>query len=539
MLVRLVNRSDRYQNDTTAVVRIFGSSNRAKYCADAVLCEKGIKLQFDEETLREAEKLRDDTLSAEEIANRLDLRNEIICTIDSKETKDIDDSISIKQEGDKILLGVHIADVSHYVRPGTALDNEAFERATSVYYANSVIPMLPVELSNGVCSLNEGVDRFALSCLMTLDMQGNIVDYRFAKSVIHSAKKCAYDEVNKILDNTADEELLQEYQVVLPTLRLMADFASVLRKKRFESGSMNIESSEAKIIVDKNGDPVDIVPRHSGVSENMIEEYMLLANECAANLGRVKELPFVYRVHEEPDPERLQDLATILKSLGYPYLEIKPGCKPKVLANILDLSRGKSEQLMVHRMVLRSMAKAKYMDEALGHYSIDKQDYAHFTSPIRRYPDLMIHRIISEYLSDKSKGDLKREYTGVVKAAAEQSSKMEINAMGAERDVEDCYKAQYMSRFINEELEGVVSGVAPYGYYVELPNTCEGLVRTTGLPDDFELVDDVRLVGKASGRVISIGDNVQVKIIGTNVALGQVDMADPATVVLKQKKKRR
>lgn len=523
VLVKLVSRTDRHQNHVAAIVSVFGSSDRAKYCADAVLADNGIKIGFDADTQAEADALDKIGVDPKEVAKRLDLRDKIIVTIDSKETKDIDDAVSIEKDGDDILLGVHIADVSHYVRPGTALDNEAFERGTSVYYANSVVPMLPVQLSNGLCSLNEKEDRLALSCMMRLDKNGNMISYKFAKTVLHSKKKCAYSDVNAILDGSASPEILGEYADVIPTLKLMGEYAMVLKKARFERGAMNIETKEAKIITDSEGDPIDIVCRTRGESEEMIEEYMLMANQAAARFGRENEIPYLYRVHEDPDAFKLENLAGILKVFGYPYLDIKPGVTPKTMSSLLDLSRGKPEQILIHKMILRSMAKAKYFDEPLGHYGIAMKDYSHFTSPIRRYPDLSIHRIISDFLSGTDKKEIVGKYKNFVHEAAEHSTKMEISAMRAERSVDDCYKAQYMAGFLFDEFDGTVSGVTQYGFYVELDNTCEGLIRLINLKDKYELIDDVRLVGETSGKSIGIGDRIRVKVTGANVNLGQVD----------------
>jgi len=523
VLVNLVSRSDRHQNHVAAVVKIFGRSDRAKYCAEAVLADNDITVPFGKETMKEADVLDRIGVEQSEIDKRLDLRDKLIMTIDSKETKDIDDAISLEMVGENYLLGVHIADVSHYVKEGSAIDDEAFERGTSVYYANSVVPMLPVALSNRLCSLNEGEDRLALSCLMTLDKSGNMLDYQFVKSVIRSRKKCAYSEVNAIIEGTASDDILAEYAEVSDSLIMMNNFARVLNKARFDRGAMNIETKESKIICDKDGDPIEIVLRTRGQSEEMIEEYMLMANQAAAKFGHERNIPYLYRVHEDPDPDKLESLQSILKLFNYPYLQVVPGVTPKVLGGILDDSRGKPEQVLVHKMILRSMAKAKYHDEPLGHYSLCMDDYSHFTSPIRRYPDLAIHRVISDILAGVSEDEVRRKYKQFMHDAAAQSTKREIAAMTAERSVDDCYKAQYMGGFLFDTFEGTVSGVTQFGFYVELENTCEGLVRLATLKDAYELVDEVRLVGEFTGKAINIGDKVTVKVVNTNVNLGQVD----------------
>nr|WP_207721548.1 ribonuclease R [Neobittarella massiliensis] len=526
VLVKLVVRGRKHFGHIAAIERVFGDSGRAKFCADAILHQNHIKLNFEPETLQEAAQVFERGVCPDDFAGREDLRDWVICTIDSKETKDIDDAISLQKTADGYQLGVHIADVSHYVRPDTALDSEAFERGTSVYYANSVVPMLPKELSNGVCSLNPDEDRLALSCIAQLDEQGHIKDYRFAKTIIRSRKKCAYSEVNALLDGTASPDIVEAYAQVIDSLQLMGQLAQILEDNRFARGAMNIESNESKIIMDEEGDPVDIVVRDRGASEKAIEELMLIANECAANLGRKNKLPFVYRVHEDPDGIKLETLRTILKAFGYPYTDIKAGVPTKKLAEILDLSRGKPEQILIHKMVLRSMAKAKYSEQPLGHYSLSLDDYAHFTSPIRRYPDLSIHRIITDFLSGVPASEIRARYDDFVVDSSAHSTQCEINAMMAERDCDDAYKAQYMQQFIGQDMPGIVSGVAPYGFYVQLENSCEGLVRLATIEgSDYELVDDIKLVDHAGGKTISIGDPITVKTTNTNVSLGQVDFA--------------
>ncbi|MCQ4950454.1 ribonuclease R [Bittarella massiliensis (ex Durand et al. 2017)] len=525
VMVKLAVRGKSHFSHVAEVVTVFGDSKKAKNCCDAILVENKVKLDFDEATLQEAAAVGERGVDPADFAGREDLRDWCIFTIDSKETKDIDDAISFRQVEGGFELGVHIADVSHYVKRGSALDAEAFERGTSVYYANAVVPMLPVELSNGVCSLNPDEDRLALSCICKMAPSGEILDYRIAKTVIRSCKKCAYSEVNALLDGTATPEVEAAYAQVKETLLQMGAFGKVLEARRFGRGAMNIESMEAKIVIDENGDPVDILVRDRGDSEKMIEEFMLTANEAVARFGREKQLPFVYRVHEDPDPERLEVLQGIVKAFGHPYLKIKAGAPSKVLADVLDATRGKPEQILIHKMVLRSMAKAKYAETPLGHYSLSLHDYTHFTSPIRRYPDLSIHRILTDYLDGVPAEEIKKRYGEFVKEAALQSTNREIGAMLAERSCDDAYKAQYMERFVGQELDGIISGVASYGFYVQLPNTAEGLVRLATIENtDFELSEDgTKLVEERTGHTLRIGDPVRVKVRAVNVSLGQVD----------------
>ena len=415
----ITHRGERHNAHRAAVVEKFGSSDYASECAKAILYGRNVRLEFPPEVLEEARAYDNATIDQAEAAHRMDLRAIPIFTIDSAETKDIDDAISLqKLENGGYELGVHIADVSHYVRPGSALDNEAYERATSIYYADKVIPMLPTQLSNGICSLNPQEDRFAFSCLMRLDEQGNILGYNFVKSVIRSRVKGVYKEINALLESMAaettkpveadeaaepiDPEMLnalkEKYAEVLEQLPIMDELYRkrlVLRKQR---GGMEIESDEAKLIIDENGRCVDIVKRGRGTSECMIEEFMLLANQCAANAGRTNKVPFVYRVHEAPDAEKMEKLSATLLACGLNAKFKNPIPTQLELAALLDETRGQPIQTPVHTGILRSMQKARYAPQPLGHYGLVLADYAHFTSPIRRYPDLAIHRTLSEML---------------------------------------------------------------------------------------------------------------------------------------------
>ena len=518
-------RGDRHADHRVSIMQRFGSSEVAGECAKAILYGREVRQEFPEEVLEEARVIGRARVTQAEIQHRMDLRGIPIFTIDSAETKDIDDAISLMKLNDGgYELGVHIADVSHYVKPDSALDKEAFERATSIYYADKVIPMLPKQLSNGICSLNEDETRLAFSCLMQLDENGNIRQYRFVKTVIRSRVKGVYKEINALLDDTADEAIREKYATVsaqLPVMRELYEKRLALRKAR---GGMDIESTEAKLVLDEKGRCIDVVKRERGVSECMIEEFMLLANQCAANAGRTHKVPFLYRIHEAPDAERLEKLMTMLKACA---LDVRfKGEVPTQLelAALLDKTRGEPIQIPVHTGILRSMQKAKYSPEPKGHFGLVLADYAHFTSPIRRYPDLAIHRILTDMLLGESTQQLTVQYQDFAARACEQSSRKEVDAQRIERDVEDCYKAEYMSAHLGETYTGTVSGITQRGVFVALDNSVEGFVPSAELCKGEPVVTEgVRIYDPLTGRHWMLGDPMQVRAAAANVQLGRID----------------
>ena len=520
----ITHRGNRHSDHRAAVVEKFGSSDYASECAKAILYGRNVRLEFPPEVLEEAHAYDDATIDPTEAAKRLDLRGIPIFTIDSAETKDIDDAISLQKLDDGYELGVHIADVSHYVRPGSALDEEAFERATSIYYADKVIPMLPTQLSNGICSLNEGEDRLAFSCLMRLDKDGNLTDYRFVKSVIRSRVKGVYKEINALLDGSNDPALVTKYKDVMAQLPAMTELYEKRLALRKARGAMEIESDEAKLVMDEEGRCVDIVKRTRGVSECMIEEFMLLANQCAANAGRTHHVPFVYRIHEAPDAERMEKLSNTLKACGLNVHFAGEVPTQLELSAILDETRGQPIQIPVHTGILRSMQKARYSPEPKGHYGLVLADYAHFTSPIRRYPDLAIHRILSEMLQGVSNSQLQKDFNEFAQQASEKSSKQEVAAVRIERDVEDLYKAEYMHNHLGEVYTGTVAGVTPRGIFVALENTVEGFVPAAQLcKGEATVVEGVSILDPLTGKRWMLGDPVKVQVAGANVALGRID----------------
>ena len=523
--VEILNRGNRQEDHRVGVAMRFGSSDEAKRCAKALLYAKDIRTRFPDKVRDEAKKFEGAEVSEKDCEGRMDLRTLPIFTIDSAETKDIDDAISLTRTSDGgFELGVHIADVSNYVKPGTELDNEAFSRATSVYYADQVVPMLPKALSNGICSLNENELRLAFSCLMRLDKNGDLTDYRFVKSIIRSRVKGVYSEINALLAGTADAEIKAKYADVIDQLPAMKELYGHRARLRKERGCMDIESGEVKLILDENGRCIDVKKRTSGESESMIEEFMLLANQCAAHFARVKQIPFVYRVHEEPNAEKLERLHALLQACGINDHFAKDVPAPKELSAILEGVRGTPYEQIVNTGMLRCMSKALYEEKPKGHYGLVLKDYAHFTSPIRRYPDLAIHRIMTDMLKGTEKETMILRYTDFAERASKQSSEREVIAMQIERKAEDCYKAEYARRHLGECYEGTISGVTQRGLFIELDNGVEGFVPASSLtPSGTSLTEGVRLTDPASGKTWSLGDKMMITIVRADVNLGKID----------------
>ena len=523
--VEILNRGNRQEDHRVGVAMRFGSSDEAKRCAKALLYAKDIRTRFPDKVRDEAKKFEGAEVSEKDCEGRMDLRALPIFTIDSAETKDIDDAISLTRTSDGgFELGVHIADVSNYVKPGTELDNEAFSRATSVYYADQVVPMLPKALSNGICSLNENELRLAFSCLMRLDKEGNLTDYRFVKSIIRSRVKGVYSEINALLAGTADAEIKAKYADVIDQLPAMKELYGHRARLRKERGCMDIESGEVKLILDENGRCIDVKKRTSGESESMIEEFMLLANQCAAHFARVKQIPFVYRVHEEPNAEKLERLHALLQACGINDHFAKGVPTPKELSAILEGVRGTPYEQIINTGMLRCMSKALYEEKPKGHYGLVLKDYAHFTSPIRRYPDLAIHRIMTDMLKGTEKETMILRYTDFAERASKQSSEREVIAMQIERKAEDCYKAEYARRHLGECYEGTISGVTQRGLFIELDNGVEGFVPASSLtPSGTSLTEGVRLTDPASGKTWSLGDKMMITIVRADVNLGKID----------------
>jgi ribonuclease R len=516
----LTERGKKHHHHVAEVTGVYGSSQSARVCVNAYLEEKGIPAAFSAGAEEEARSAAEE-IDPAEIPHRLDLRGAAIFTIDGADTKDIDDAVSIeKSETGGYRLGVHIADVSHYVTADSRLDEEAFDRGTSVYIADLVVPMLPKALSNGICSLNPNTERLAFSCLMEVEKSGELKSFEFRKSVIRSRVQGVYSEINSLL--TGNSEFGGKYAEVAEQLPLMAELAATLKKNREGRNAPVLESAESKIICDGEGNCLDIIRRESGVSEGIIEEFMLLANNAAARLAMQNELPFVYRVHEPPAAEKLTRLTETLTGLGIAVPVLKPTAESLsgVLRAAQKLDESKTD--VVNMAVLRTMMKAKYADEPLGHFGLVMSEYAHFTSPIRRYPDLSIHRILSDFVAGKK---IRSSMGKFAHESALKSTAAELRAVNAERDCNGFYAAEYMRSRIGEEFDGIIAGVTEMSVFVMLENTIEGRVsfRAGAEPLEGFSCDGVSLSNSVTGVRYTLGDRVRVKCVGCSVPLGMVD----------------
>ena len=490
----------------------------------AIVKSFGIPSEFPEKVMKQAQRVSDHVLDADR-DGRLDLRHLQTVTIDGEDAKDLDDAISLTKEGDIYHLGVHIADVSNYVQYNSALDREALKRGTSVYLADRVVPMLPERLSNGICSLNQGEDRLALSCLMDINEKGKVVSHQIAETVINVNERMCYTDVKNILEDT-DEEAKKRYDALIPMFFMMKELSGILRNSRHHRGSIDFDFPESKIILNAAGKAIDVKPYEANVATKIIEDFMLMANETVAQEYCTEEIPFVYRTHDNPDPEKVESLLTLLHNQGVKIQKAKEEITPKEIQQIIESIEGLPNEAMISRLVLRSMKQAKYTTECSGHFGLAAKYYCHFTSPIRRYPDLQIHRIIKDNL----RGRLMREgrtehYAEILDEVARQSSVCERRADEAERESDKLKKAEYMSYHLGEEFEGIISGVTGWGLYVELPNTVEGLVHVNTLRDDYYVFDQesYELRGEMTKKVYKLGDKVRVRVADADKMLKTVD----------------
>lgn len=490
----------------------------------AIVKSFGIPSEFPEKVMKQAQRVPDHVLDADR-DGRLDLRHLQTVTIDGEDAKDLDDAISLTKEGAIYHLGVHIADVSNYVQYNSALDREALKRGTSVYLADRVVPMLPERLSNGICSLNQGEDRLALSCLMDINEKGKVVSHQIAETVINVNERMCYTDVKNILEDT-DEEAKKRYDALIPMFFMMKELSGILRNSRHHRGSIDFDFPESKIILNAAGKAIDVKPYEANVATKIIEDFMLMANETVAQEYCTEEIPFVYRTHDNPDPEKVESLLTLLHNQGVKIQKAKEEITPKEIQQIIESIEGLPNEAMISRLVLRSMKQAKYTTECSGHFGLAAKYYCHFTSPIRRYPDLQIHRIIKDNL----RGRLMREgrtehYAEILDEVARQSSVCERRADEAERESDKLKKAEYMSYHLGEEFEGIISGVTGWGLYVELPNTVEGLVHVNTLRDDYYVFnqESYELCGEMTKKVYKLGDKVRVRVADADKMLKTVD----------------
>ncbi|MDD6036991.1 MAG: ribonuclease R [Lachnospiraceae bacterium] len=524
--VQITDFGNGKQNPMGKVTEILGHINDPGSDIVTILRAFGIPETFPEEVLKETEQVPE-TISEKECMGRLDLRDEVMITIDGEDAKDLDDAVSLRKTENGYLLGVHIADVTEYVREGSALDTEAKNRGTSVYLINRVVPMLPHRLSNGICSLNAGEDRLALSCLMELAEDGAIVGHRLAETVIHVNRRTSYTEVAGILsageESKAGSEA--EYGEIYPMILLMARVSGLLRQRRKLRGAIDFDFPESKISLDETGKPTEIKPYERNDATRMIEDFMLAANETVAEDFFWQELPFVYRIHESPDEEKIKQLGVLIQNFGYHLRGSKTAPHPKALQSLLEKSDGSPEEALIARLTLRSMKQAKYSTDCEGHFGLATKYYCHFTSPIRRYPDLQIHRIIKENLRGCLNESRRVHYKNSLPEVAQHSSKAERRADEAERELEKMKKCEYAEERIGTVDEGIVSGITNYGLYVELPNTLEGMVRLSDLTDDYYFFDEENycLIGERTHRVYRMGQRLTVRIDRVDKILKTID----------------
>ncbi|EOS22562.1 ribonuclease R [Lachnospiraceae bacterium A4] len=496
---------------------------------DIMSIVKGYELptEFSEKIMHQVERVASEVSEAD-MAGRRDLRNVQMVTIDGEDAKDLDDAVSLTKDGTQYQLGVHIADVTNYVQENSALDWEARERGTSVYLVDRVIPMLPHKLSNGICSLNAGENRLALSCLMTIDEKGEVVSHEIVESVINVDRRMSYTSVKKILEDK-DEAEIHEYEALVPMFELMRELAGILREKRKKRGSIDFDFPESKIVLDKQGHPIEIKPYERNVATKIIEDFMLIANETVAEHFHWMELPFVYRTHDNPDPEKIDKLSTFIRNFGYSIKSRQEEIHPKELQKLLAKIEDTPEEALISRLTLRSMKQAKYTIDCTGHFGLACQYYCHFTSPIRRYPDLQIHRIMKEQLRGRLNEKRIDHYNALLPEVAKHSSEMERRADEAERETDKLKKVEFMERHIGEIYEGVISSITAWGVYVELPNTIEGMIHVSMLPGDYFYYDEetYEMVGQATDIRYKLGQTLKIRVHATDKILRTIDFVIP------------
>ena len=525
VVVKISSYGDKNKKPEGVVKEIIGHINDPGTDILSVVKSLNIPMEFPDEVMKQVERIPNE-VDSKDMAGRMDIRDWQTVTIDGEDAKDLDDAITVQKEGNRYVLGVHIADVANYVQEHTPLDKEALKRGTSVYLVDRVIPMLPHKLSNGICSLNAGADRLALSCIMEIDEKGNVVGHRIAETVLRVDRRMDYTTVKKILEDN-DEAAIQEYKELVPMFRLMEELAGILREKRHKRGSIDFDFPESKILVDEKGHPVEIKPYERNMATKIIEDFMLIANETIAEDYFWQELPFVYRTHDNPDSEKMLKLGLFINNFGYAIKTTQEEIHPKELQKLLERIDGTDEETLISRLTLRSMKQAKYTTNCSGHFGLATKYYCHFTSPIRRYPDLQIHRIIKENLRGGLNEKRIRHYESILPGVADQSSTTERRADEAERDTDKLKKVEYMEQHIGEEFTGVISGITNWGMYVELPNTIEGMVRITEIRDDYYYYDEEKyeLVGETTKRTFKLGQEVKIQVAATDKMLRQIDFS--------------
>lgn len=524
VVVEITDYGSGDRNPEGRVIEIIGHINDPGVDIKSIIKAYGLPEEYPDAVMEQVEKT-EDTVSEAEKEGRTDYRDLQTVTIDGEDAKDLDDAITLSKEGDIYRLGVHIADVSYYVKENSPLDKEALKRGTSVYLVDRVIPMLPHKLSNGICSLNQGEDRLALSCVMDINQSGEVISHKIEESVINVDRRMSYTSVNKIIE-LEDKEEQEKYKEFIPMFALMYEVAAILRKRRFKRGSVDFDFPESKIILDERGKPLEIKEYERNNAHRIIEEFMLAANQTVAEEYFWQELPFVYRVHDTPDSEKILQLGIFVNNFGY---ILKTGANdeihPKEIQKLLNNVKGKPEEALISKLALRSMRQAKYATNCGGHFGLAMKYYCHFTSPIRRYPDLQIHRIIKENIHGRLEGSRISHYNKILPEVAEASSMLERRADDSEREVEKLKKAEYMEQFIGESFEGMVSGVTSWGMYVELPNTVEGMIKVADIPGDYYYFDEEHycMTGEHTGKIYKLGDKIKVTVAAVDRIIKTID----------------
>ena len=522
VVVKITNYGSKDKNPEGRVTEILGHINDPGVDIMSIVKAFNLPSEFPGPVMRYIDDIPQE-VDPKDMAGRMDIRDKQMVTIDGEDAKDLDDAITIERVGNTYKLGVHIADVTNYVKEDSVLDEEALKRGTSVYLVDRVIPMLPHKLSNGICSLNAGVDRLALSCFMEIDESGKVLSHKIANTVVKVTERMTYTSVKKVLEG--DEEERTKYQGLIPMFELMEELAAILRKQRMHRGSIDFDFPESKIILDEKGKPIDIKPYDRNVATKIIEEFMLIANETIAEDFFWQEIPFVYRTHENPDSEKIQKLGIFINNFGYTIKVGQDEIHPKELQKLIEKIDGTPEEALISRLTLRSMKQAKYTVSNEGHFGLATKYYCHFTSPIRRYPDLQIHRIIKENITRGISEKRAKHYDRILTDVARQSSMMERRADEAEREVDKLKKVQYMKQFIGEQFEGVISSITTWGMYVELPNTVEGMIKVTNLRDDYYFYDEERyiMVGEHTKKTYKLGQRVIVEVAGVDSLARTID----------------
>ena len=525
VVVQIIKFPKKEKSAEGKIIEVLGNKDEAEVDLLSLVKEYNLPYEFPKFVLEEAKRIKRE-IEIKDLPNRVDLRDKEIFTIDGEDAKDLDDAVFVqKLENGNYILGVHIADVSYYVKEDSKLDLEAILRGTSVYMFDRVIPMLPKKLSNGICSLNAGEDRYTLSVEMEIDKKGNVISSDIFKAVINVTERMSYTDIQKILDNT-DLEVIKRYEKYIEHFKTMEELARILQNKRIAQGYLDLNIPESKIILDKNGKAIDVRRYETSFANQIIEQFMLTANEVVAEKFYWLEAPFIYRVHEMPDMEKVKELNKFLFNFGYKIKGNKETIHPKAFSDILEKIKGAPEEKVISNLILRTLKVARYENVNKGHFGISSKYYCHFTSPIRRYPDLFIHRIISKYIEQgyNFSKEEKDKYTELAKKYAEESSEREKIAQKVERESEDIKKAEFMEDKIGNIYDGIIGSVTSFGVFVELENTVEGLIRFENLGDDYYIYDDElkTLIGEHTKQVFKIGDKIKVKVIEASKELRRV-----------------